>query len=191
MRARPDAVNILLVDDQPAKLLSYEVMLEELGETLIKATSGREALAHLLKTRVAVILIDVSMPDLDGFELAAMIRGHPRFQTTRDHLRFSHPSDRTSIACAATRPARSIISRCPSCRPSCARRCASSATSTARRAQLENLNSGARAARRGADRRSSKPPTPNSNTESKRGPGSERRRSRRSQRCRSSRASAS
>jgi signal transduction histidine kinase len=76
-----DQVNILLVDDQPAKLLSYEVILRELGENLIKASSAREALEHLLKKDIAVILIDVCMPDLDGFELAAMIRTHPRFQT--------------------------------------------------------------------------------------------------------------
>jgi signal transduction histidine kinase len=78
----PDRVNILLVDDQPAKLLSYEVILSELGENLIKANSAREALEHLLKTEVAVILLDVSMPELDGFELATMIREHPRFQKT-------------------------------------------------------------------------------------------------------------
>jgi len=77
-----DSVNILLVDDQPAKLLSYEVILSELGETLIKASSANEALQHLLKTEIAVVLIDVVMPDLDGFELAAMIREHPRFQRT-------------------------------------------------------------------------------------------------------------
>jgi PAS domain S-box-containing protein len=77
-----DLVNILLVDDQPAKLLSYEVILSELGERLIKANSAREALAHLLKTDVAVVLIDVCMPELDGFELASMIREHPRFQKT-------------------------------------------------------------------------------------------------------------
>ncbi len=75
-------VNILLVDDQPAKLLSYETILGELGETLIKANSGRSALEVLLKQDVAVILIDVCMPELDGFELAQMIRQHPRFQAT-------------------------------------------------------------------------------------------------------------
>jgi PAS domain S-box-containing protein len=79
---RNERVNILMVDDQPAKLLSYEVILSELGENLIKATSGKEALEHLLKTDIAVVLMDVSMPDLDGFELADMIRQHPRFQKT-------------------------------------------------------------------------------------------------------------
>ncbi|UDL93281.1 response regulator [Lichenihabitans sp. PAMC28606] len=78
----PDRINILLVDDQPAKLLSYEVILAELGETLIKANSAREALEKLLKNEVAVILIDVCMPELDGFELATMVREHPRFQKT-------------------------------------------------------------------------------------------------------------
>src|SRR5215467_12110815 len=77
-----EKVNILMVDDQPAKLLSYEAILGELGENLIKATSGREALEHLLKTDVAVVLMDVSMPELDGFELAEIIRQHPRFQKT-------------------------------------------------------------------------------------------------------------
>ena len=77
-----DPVTILLVDDQPAKLLIYEVILQELGETLVKASSGREALDHLLKGDVAVVLMDVSMPEIDGFELADMIRQHPRFQKT-------------------------------------------------------------------------------------------------------------
>ena len=77
-----EKVNILLVDDQPAKLLAYEVILKELGENLIVASSGREALECLLKNEVAVILVDVCMPELDGFELAAMIREHPRFQKT-------------------------------------------------------------------------------------------------------------
>jgi response regulator RpfG family c-di-GMP phosphodiesterase len=77
-----EKVNILMVDDQPAKLLSYEVILAELGENLIKATTASEALGVLLKTDVAVVLMDVSMPDLDGFELADVIRQHPRFQKT-------------------------------------------------------------------------------------------------------------
>ena len=77
-----DQVNILLVDDQPAKLLSYEVILEELGENLIKASSARQALEQLLRNEIAVVLTDVSMPETDGFALAAMIREHPRFQRT-------------------------------------------------------------------------------------------------------------
>src|SRR5262249_18602934 len=78
--AAMDKVNILLVDDQPAKLLSYEVILGELGENLIKANSPDEALGILLRNDVAVVLIDVVMPQIDGFQLAAMIREHPRFQ---------------------------------------------------------------------------------------------------------------
>lgn len=77
-----DKVNILMVDDQPGKLLSYEAILSELGENLIKAGSGREALEHLLKTDIAVVLMDVSMPELDGFQLAEMIHQHPRYQKT-------------------------------------------------------------------------------------------------------------
>lgn len=77
-----DKVNILMVDDQPAKLLSYEAILQELGENLIKASSGREALEHLLKMDIGIVLMDVSMPELDGFELAQMIREHPRYQKT-------------------------------------------------------------------------------------------------------------
>lgn len=75
-------VNILLVDDQPSKLLSYEAILTELGENLIKADSGTEALQHLLKNDIALVLTDVSMPGIDGFELADMMRQHPRFQKT-------------------------------------------------------------------------------------------------------------
>src|SRR5215813_15560631 len=78
----PQKINILMVDDQPSKLMTYEVMLAELGQNLLKANSAREALNILLKNDVAVVLLDVSMPDIDGFELAAMIREHPRFQRT-------------------------------------------------------------------------------------------------------------
>ena len=69
-----------MVDDQPAKLLSYEAILYELGENLIRAASAKEALDYLLKNDVAVLLSDVNMPDLDGFELVDLIRSHPRFE---------------------------------------------------------------------------------------------------------------
>lgn len=75
-----EKLNILLVDDQPAKLLTYEAMLSELGENLIKACSGMEALQQLLKHDIALVLMDVSMPGMDGLEAAQMIHQHPRFQ---------------------------------------------------------------------------------------------------------------
>jgi signal transduction histidine kinase len=77
-----DRVNILMVDDQPARLLSYEAILKDLNENFIKVTSAKEALAQLLKNEIALVLLDVSMPEIDGFELANMIRQHPRYQNT-------------------------------------------------------------------------------------------------------------
>ncbi len=77
-----EKINILLVDDQPAKLLTYEAILRELDANLISANGAREALEHLLKREIAVVLVDVYMPETDGFELAAMIREHPRFRET-------------------------------------------------------------------------------------------------------------
>jgi signal transduction histidine kinase len=74
-----DKINILLVDDNASKLLTYEAMLSELGENLVKTNSGQEAFERLLKIEVAVILMDVSMPGMDGFETAQMIHEHPRF----------------------------------------------------------------------------------------------------------------
>ncbi len=79
MRAK-EKVNVLMVDDQAAKLLTYEAILAPLDENLIRANSGSEALELLLKNDVAVVLTDVSMPEMDGFELADTIRQHPRFQ---------------------------------------------------------------------------------------------------------------
>ncbi|HEY6563008.1 MAG TPA: ATP-binding protein, partial [Pirellulaceae bacterium] len=76
----PDRLNILLVDDQQQKLLSYEAILTPLGENLIRATSAREALEILLRRDIALMVVDVVMPEMDGFELAREIRGHPRFQ---------------------------------------------------------------------------------------------------------------
>jgi response regulator RpfG family c-di-GMP phosphodiesterase len=75
-------VNILMVDDQPEKLLSYETILADMGENLIRVNSGKAALDQLLRKEIAVLLVDVCMPEMDGFELASMIRSHPRFQRT-------------------------------------------------------------------------------------------------------------
>ncbi len=80
--ARTDKVNILLVDDQPARLLSYETILGELGQNLISARSGVEARARLMKDEFALVRLDGSMPGLDGFETAAMIHYHPGFERT-------------------------------------------------------------------------------------------------------------
>jgi signal transduction histidine kinase len=74
--------NILLVDDQPQKLLSYEAILEPLDQNVLRASSGKQALEILLKNDIAVVLLDVVMPDMDGFETATMIRSHPRFRVT-------------------------------------------------------------------------------------------------------------
>ena len=74
--------NVLLVDDQPAKLLTYQAILGDLGTNLVTASSAREALDQLLKNEFAVVIVDVCMPELDGFELAEMIRDHPRFRQT-------------------------------------------------------------------------------------------------------------
>jgi signal transduction histidine kinase/DNA-binding response OmpR family regulator len=73
---------VLLIDDQPARLLSYESVLEGVGVETVRALSGPEGLERLLKQEFAVILLDVSMPDMDGFETARLIREHPRFEQT-------------------------------------------------------------------------------------------------------------
>lgn len=75
-------VNILLVDDQPGRLLTYRAILEPLGERLVDAGSGPEALQKLMQDEFAVILLDVNMPGMDGFETASLIHQHPRFERT-------------------------------------------------------------------------------------------------------------
>jgi CheY-like chemotaxis protein len=115
-----DPINILLVDDQPAKLLSYEATLQSLGENLIKAGSAREALEHLLKEDIAIVLSDVCMPELDGFELARMIRNHPRFQHTAiifvSAVALTDP-DRVKVSACANRPRASAGQGTGICRP--------------------------------------------------------------------------
>jgi signal transduction histidine kinase len=77
-----EPVNVLLVDDQPARLLTYEAILAPLGHRLVTAGSGVEALKLLMDREFAVILLDVSMPDMDGFETARLVHQHPRFEST-------------------------------------------------------------------------------------------------------------
>jgi signal transduction histidine kinase len=77
-----ERANVLLVDDHPARLLSYRAILEPLGERLIEVSSGTEALRSVMDTEFAVILLDVNMPDMDGFETASLIHQHPRFEKT-------------------------------------------------------------------------------------------------------------
>jgi signal transduction histidine kinase len=73
--------NILMVDDQPARLLTYRAILEPLGHNLVAVNSGLEALDALMKQEFAVVLLDVKMPGMDGFETAELIHDHPRFET--------------------------------------------------------------------------------------------------------------
>ena len=73
-------VRILLVDDQPARLLTYQAILEPLGECLVQARSGQEALKRLMEDDYALILLDVNMPGMDGFETASLVHGHPRYE---------------------------------------------------------------------------------------------------------------
>ncbi|HEX8368179.1 MAG TPA: response regulator [Pyrinomonadaceae bacterium] len=80
--ASESQANVLLVDDRPENLLAMETILEDLGQNLIRATSGREALRFLLVEDVALILLDVQMPGLNGFELAELIRERERTQRT-------------------------------------------------------------------------------------------------------------
>ena len=80
--AESERPRVLLVDDQPARLLTYESVLEGVGVACVRALSGREALEHLLQQEFAVILLDVSMPEMDGFETARLIRDHRRFERT-------------------------------------------------------------------------------------------------------------
>lgn len=75
-------VNVLLVDDHPGNLLVLEAILDSLGQNLVQATSGAQALRHLLNQDFAVILLDVQMPDMDGFETANLIRQRERSRYT-------------------------------------------------------------------------------------------------------------
>ncbi len=90
---RGEQVSVLLVDDQPANLVALEAMLQGLGQRLVTASSGREALKRLLDEDFAVILLDVKMPEMDGFETAALIRERERSRHTP--IIFLTAADRT------------------------------------------------------------------------------------------------
>jgi signal transduction histidine kinase len=77
-----EKVNILLVDDQESRLLTYDTILKELDQNLVHAHSGFEALQCIMSQEFAVVVLDVSMPGMDGFETAALIHEHPRFERT-------------------------------------------------------------------------------------------------------------
>jgi two-component system sensor histidine kinase/response regulator len=93
VRLAADQVNILLVDDQPANLVALEAMLQGLGQNLVKAESGREALKSLMAQDFAVILLDVKMPEMDGFETASLIRQRDKSKDTP--IIFLTAADRT------------------------------------------------------------------------------------------------
>src|SRR6201981_3645384 len=81
-KSAEERMKILLVDDTPDNLVSIEAALSGLGEELVLANSGKEALRHLLNEDFAAILLDVRMPDMDGFETAELIRSRPRSRQT-------------------------------------------------------------------------------------------------------------
>ena len=85
-----DRVNILLVDDRPDKLMALETVLASLGQNLVLAHSGTEALRHLLQQEFALIVLDVSMPGMDGFETAHLDSSEKQLGADTDHLYQRH-----------------------------------------------------------------------------------------------------
>jgi CheY-like chemotaxis protein len=115
-----DRVDILIVDDTAAQRMAVESVLSDLGENVVAVDSGREALRYLLDHDVAVILLDVNMPEMDGFETAALVRQRPRTRNVRSSS--SPPTPTSCTPRAATRSAPSTICSARSCRTSCAPR---------------------------------------------------------------------
>ena len=117
----PDVAKILMVDDRPEDLTALEALLAPLGHGLVKAHSGEEALGHLLRDEFALILLDVQMPGMDGFETAAQIKQRTKTRHVPIIFVTAFDEDR-SKRCVATRSVRSTTSPSPSIPPSCARR---------------------------------------------------------------------
>ncbi|MBA3321939.1 MAG: response regulator, partial [Pyrinomonadaceae bacterium] len=82
MECESQKINILMVDDNPANLLSLEAILQAPDRNLVRAASGNDALRYLLDCDVSVILLDVNMPGMDGFETAELIRQRTRSELT-------------------------------------------------------------------------------------------------------------
>ncbi len=122
------------------KLLSYEAILDELGENLIKANSGKEALEQLLKNDIAVVLMDVSMPEIDGFELAGNDPPASALSEARRSFSFRPCISPISIASKATSAAPWITFPFPWSRNCCARKSASLPNCIARRSNSKCLN---------------------------------------------------
>jgi signal transduction histidine kinase len=97
MMGEQQKVKILVVDDNPDKLLAVEAVLEGLDQQVVSARSGGEALRLLLTERFAVILLDVNMPGMDGFETAALIRQHPRCEHTPIIFLTASPDDAFAV----------------------------------------------------------------------------------------------
>ena len=92
-----EPTSILLVDDQPANLLVLRFVLEDLGQNLVEAHSGEESLRYLRKQDFAVVLLDVQMPGLDGFETAKLMRGADRSRHTPIIFITGFDDDRLSV----------------------------------------------------------------------------------------------
>jgi signal transduction histidine kinase len=98
MSEAEERVNILIVDDTPANLVALEAVLSDLQQDIVKAQSGRQALKQLLRQDFAVILLDVKMPEMDGFETAALIRQRPRSEHTPIIFVTAHDASDTSLS---------------------------------------------------------------------------------------------
>lgn len=97
LQAEPLTTSILLVDDHSSNLLALEAILEPLGQRLVRASSGQEALRYLLREDFAVILLDVQMPGMDGFETARLIRQRQRSRYTPIIFLTAHSREETDL----------------------------------------------------------------------------------------------
>jgi len=122
-----EKVNILVVDDLPEKHVVFRSILDELGQNIVSARSGQEALRYILEMEFAVILLDVNMPDIDGLETAQLIRQYKKSAQTPIVFITAYVDERQ----AKRGYARWTTSRRPWCPRYCAPRCACSSSCSA------------------------------------------------------------